>query len=160
VNASSYRSRTAGRNALLAMSAMTVVTSTHHIYRLGWGVLIAATVILVLPVLLLLWQRRSRTRVALGAYAGFNFVMFAWFGFVDGFLDHVVKALGLANVTFLPGGDEEVVPTKFHLWSEQASHLFYEGTGIATFVIGLVMLWLTFQFVRSALADARDRDDR
>jgi hypothetical protein len=80
-------------------------------------------------VLLLRWQRRSGTRVALWAYSGLGLSIFSWFAFVDGFLDHVIKALGLQNTTFLPGGDAETVPTVFHLWSTQAGDLFYEAPG-------------------------------
>jgi hypothetical protein len=43
---------------------MTVVTSIYHVFRLGLGVLVPALVLIALPVLLLRWQRHSRTRVA------------------------------------------------------------------------------------------------
>jgi hypothetical protein len=149
---STQRSRLAGTDSLVAIAAMTVVTSTHHVYRLGLGVLVPALVLIALPVLLLRWQRRSGTRVALWAYAGLNLLTFSWFAFVDGFLDHVIKALGLQNTTFLPGGDAETVPTVFHLWSTQAGDLFYEGSGILTFALGLVAMGLTAAFVRTALS--------
>ena len=109
---------------------MTVVTSIHHVYRLGLEVLVPALVLIALPVVLLRWQRRSGTRVALWACAGLSLSIFSWFAFLDGFLDHVIKALGLQNTTFLPGGAAETVPTVFHLWSTKAGDLFYEGTGI------------------------------
>ena len=149
---STHQSRFAGTNSLVAVIAMTVVTSIHHVYRLGLEVVVPALVLLVLPVLLLRWQRRSGSRVALGAYAGLNLLTFSWFAFVDGFLDHVVKALGLENTTLLPGGDEETVPTVFHLWSARAGDLFYEGTGILTFALGLLAMGLTAAFVRAALS--------
>lgn len=147
-----HRSRSAGTNSLVAVVAMTVVTSVHHIYRLGPDVVVPALVLIVLPVLLLRWQRRSGRGAALWAYAGLNLLTFGWFAFVDGFLDHVVKALGLENTTFLPGGDEETVPTVFHLWSARAGDLFYEGTGILTFALGLLAMGFTVAFVRAALS--------
>lgn len=149
---STHRSRLAGTNSLVAVIAMTVVTSIHHVYRLGLEVVVPALVLLAIPVLLLRWQRRSGSRVALWAYAGLNLLTFSWFAFVDGFLDHVVKALGLENTTFLPGGDEETVPTVFDLWSTRAGDLFYEGTGILTFALGLLAMGLTAAFVRAALS--------
>jgi hypothetical protein len=149
---STHQSRSAGTNSLVAVVAMTVVTSIHHVYRLGLEVLVPALVLIALPVLLLRWQRRSGTRVALGAYTGLSLSIFSWFAFLDGFLDHVIKALGLQNTTFLPGGDAETVPTVFHLWSTQAGDLFYEGTGILTFALGLVAMGFTAAFVRAALS--------
>ena len=149
---STHQSRLAGTNSLVAVIAMTVVTSIHHVYRLGLEVVVPALVLLALPVLLLRWQKRSGSRVALWAYAGLNLLTFSWFAFVDGFLDHVVKALGLENTTFLPGGDEETVPTVFHLWSARAGDLFYEGTGILTFALGILAMGLTAAFVRAALS--------
>jgi hypothetical protein len=149
---STHHSRSAGTNSLVAVVAMTVVTSIHHIYRLGLEVLVPALVLIALPVLLLRWQRRSGKRVALWAYAGLSLSIFSWFAFLDGFLDHVIKALGLQNTTFLPGGDAETVPTVFHLWSTQAGDLFYEGTGILTFALGLVAMGFTAAFVRAALS--------
>ena len=149
---STHQSRLAGTNSLVAVIAMTVVTSIHHVYRLGLEVVVPALVLLALPVLLLRWQKRSGSRVALWAYAGLNLLTFSWFAFVDGFLDHVVKALGLENTTFLPGGDEETVPTVFHLWSTRAGDLFYEGTGILTFALGILAMGLTAAFVRAALS--------
>lgn len=149
---SAHQSRSAGTNSLVAVVAMTVVTSIHHVYRLGLEVAVPALVLIALPVLLLRWQRRSGRRVALWAYAGLNLLTFSWFAFVDGFLDHVVKALGLENTTFLPGGDEETVPTAFHLWSTQAGDLFYEGTGMLTFALGLLAMGLTAAFVRAAVS--------
>jgi hypothetical protein len=124
---STHQSRLTGTNSLIAVAAMTVVTSIHHVYRLGLEVLVPALVLIALPVLLLRWQRRSGRRVALWAYAGLNLLTFSWFAFVDGFLDHVIKALGLQNTTFLPGGDAETVPTVFHLWSPTSRRPLLRG---------------------------------
>ncbi len=71
------------------------------------------------------------------------------FGFVDGFLDHVIKALGLQNTTFLPGSDADVIKTVYHLWSPEAGHLFYESTGILTFVVGLGAIYFSYRFLRT-----------
>ena len=90
--------------------------------------LVPARVLIALPVLFALAETFRNTRSAL-AYAGIGLSIFSWFAFVDGFLDHVIKALGLQNTTFLPGGDAETVPTVFHLWSTQAGDLFYEAPG-------------------------------
>jgi len=74
-------------------------------------------------------------------YSAYSSLMFLWFGFIDGFMDHVVKAVGLQNTTFLPGGDAEVVKTVLSLWSPQAGNIFYEGTGILSSVAGFIAVF-------------------
>ncbi|MBU1306419.1 MAG: hypothetical protein KKF33_12990 [Alphaproteobacteria bacterium] len=74
-----------------------------------------------------------------------------WFGFLDGFLDHVVKAAGLDNITFLPGSEANVVATAMTLWSEETSAAFYEGTGVLSAALALVTMIATSMFVFEAL---------
>jgi hypothetical protein len=106
-------------------------------------------VVTVLPYLLLRWYRSSGTRLALWSYAGLTALVFAWFGFVDGFLDHVLKSLGLQHTTLLPGGEAEVVPTVYSLWSPEAGNLFYEGTGVLEFVLSAVAVYHAHRLLRS-----------
>src|SRR5881227_3078533 len=92
------------RLSLISATATTVLTSTHQVYRLRLGVLAPAIVGIALPFLLAWWFRSTRNHVPLAGYVLFNGLVFVWFGFIDGFLDHVLKAVGLQNTTFLPGG--------------------------------------------------------
>src|SRR5688500_14747338 len=129
------------RLSLLSITATTVITSAHHVYRLGLGVLILAIIVTVLPYGLMRWFRSSGSTVALWSYTLVNGLIFLWFGFIDGFLDHVLKALGLQNTTFLPGGEADVVETAFSLWSPRAGDIFYEGTGILTSIASFVAIY-------------------
>jgi hypothetical protein len=141
-------SQTLTRLSVLSITATTVATSVHHFYRLGFEVLLPALVVIALPLVLMWWLRSSGSRVALWSYAVVNGLVFFWFGFIDGFLDHVLKALGLQNTTFLPGSEAEVVQTVFSLWSPQAGHVFYEGTGVLTAVAGFVAVYFCYRLVR------------
>ncbi len=111
-----------------------VATGVHHVFRLGTGALPAAIGLCLLPSVLVAVYRWRSSRWLLGGYLLLNMLVVWWFGVVDGFLDHVLKAAGLSNLTFLPGGDQDVVPTVYQLWSPQATQVFYEGTGVLTAV--------------------------
>lgn len=136
--------------AMISLTATSLVTSIHHVYRLGLEVLVPAIAITALPYVIMRWYRSSGSRTALWSYAGLTAVIFAWFGFVDGFLDHVLKVLGLQNTTFLPGGEQEMVPTVFSLWSPEAGYVFYEGTGVLTFFLGVVAVYYTHRVLLAA----------
>ena len=84
--------------------------------------------------------------------------MFIWFGFIDGFMDHVLKALGLQNTTFLPGGEAEVVKTVLSLWSPAAGNIFYEGTGVLTSIVGMIAMGYLFKMIQAK--HASDKADQ
>jgi hypothetical protein len=138
------------RLSLISTTATTVLTSAHHVYRLGLGVLVPALIGIALPFVLARGFRSTRNRAALAGYALFNAMVFLWFGFIDGFLDHVLKALNLQNTTFLPGGNQKVVKTVFSLWSPSTSNAFYEGTGILTFAASIIMVYYTYRLIRAS----------
>jgi hypothetical protein len=147
---SALKDRTVLR-ALISTEIMILVTSIHHVYRLGLELLIPAIALLLIPIVLTWWYSRGPSRLPSLVFAAYAAGVFFYFGIVDGFLDHVLKAVGLDNTTFLPGSDAEVIETVFHLWSPEAGHLFYEATGILTFVFGLVAMFFTYSLVRRAL---------
>lgn len=121
--------------------------SPHLPARLG-PVLIVPTLIAV-ALAIVLWALYSRTRrlAFLAAYGVFTALVVFWFGFLDGFLDHVAKAAGWDNVTFLPGSEAEVVATAMQLWSQEASTAFYEGTGIVSAALALLTTIATSAFI-------------
>jgi hypothetical protein len=138
--------------ASLSLASITLaafITSVHHVYRLGLGVLIPFAILTVLPYLLLRWFKSGGNKAVLWLYGLFTAMIFLWFGFIDGFLDHVIKALGLQHLTLLPGGQEEVVKTVFSLWSPEAGNLLYEGTGVLTFTFSTIALYYGFRFIQA-----------
>ncbi|WP_412542962.1 hypothetical protein R8Z50_10910 [Longispora sp. K20-0274] len=135
------------RLSTIATTAMTTATSIHHVFRLGAGLVIPAVLLIGLPIALVALYRRRASRPALYVYLALTGLVVVWFGIIDGFSDHVLKAAGLDNVTMLPGGDAPIVATVYHLWSPAATTWFYESTGILTAVASAaatvlaIMLW-------------------
>jgi hypothetical protein len=140
--------------SLISISIASILTTIHHVYRLGWMVLPMFLFTIFLPIGLMYLFRRSnyKNNLMLGAYGLLNGLIFFWFGFLDGFLDHVFKLLGLNNITFLAGSEAEVVETVFQLWSTEAGYWFYELTGAFTFVASLIALYYTAKFIMGRLA--------
>lgn len=131
------------QQSLIAITLTGILTTVHHVYRLGLDVLPMFALITALPFAVLWLHQKLNQRWMLWLYAAVNTLIFVAFGFMDGFLDHVIKALGLQNITFLEGSDAEVVETVFSLWSPEAGYIFYEWTGIATFIVSVVAMVFT-----------------
>lgn len=136
--------------SLASITLTALITSVHHVYRLGLEVLIPFAIVTLLPYLLMRWLKHTGNKLALWLYALLTGLIFLWFGFIDGFLDHVFKALGFQHITFLPGGEASVVKTVFSLWSPEAGNFFYEGTGFLTFVVSTIALYYCFKFLQTA----------
>jgi hypothetical protein len=133
--------------SLAALVATLATTGVHHIFRLGWGLAVPTLIAIVLAVVLWALYARTRRLALLAAYGVFTALVVFWFGFLDGFLDHAVKAAGLDNITFLPGSEAEVVATVMHLWSQEASTAFYEGTGVLSALLALLVTVVTGAFI-------------
>ena len=149
----------ARRHSLALVAAVAAATSVHHIFRFGIGWTPKALVLLAVPFVLLALHRRTGRRALLIAYAAYAGGAVLLFGIVDGFLDHTLKVLGLANVTFLAGSDVEFVTTVHTLWSRQATYWFYEGTGVLTFMLSVPALVFTLRHVATELRRAQPLPD-
>jgi hypothetical protein len=139
---------TYARLSLISITLTAIITSTHHVFRDGLGLLVPGAIIILLPIVLMRWFTQTGNKWPVWIYGLYNVLIIVQLGVIDGFLDHVLKALGLSHLTFLPGGDAEVVQTVFSLWSPQAGNIFYEGTGILTFVGSVFATLYLFQFIR------------
>lgn len=133
--------------SIATLTATLVTTGIHHIFRLGAELIVPTLIAMALGIVL--WALYSRTRrfALLSAYGLFTALVVFWFGFLDGFLDHVVKAAGFDNITFLPGSEAEVVATAMQLWSQQATTAFYEVTGILSAIMALLTAVTTGAFI-------------
>ena len=138
---------TAASTSLLSLVATLVVTGIHHVFRLGPELILPLAIGIAIPVVLWMLHARSGKPALLWAYAAYAALVVFWFGFLDGFLDHVAKAAGLDNFTFLPGSEQSVVATAMQLWSQAASTAFYEGTGIISAVLALATVISTGMFL-------------
>ena len=130
------------------ITTMMVLTSIHHIFRLGYGFALPAVVLTVLPFVLMRWYASTKNTAIMKTYSAYNALMFIWFGFIDGFMDHVLKAIGIQNTTFLPGGEAEVVQTALSLWSPQAGNIFYEGTGVLAAITGFIAMFYLVRMIQ------------
>jgi len=135
--------------SFISITLTAIVTAVHHIYRLGLDVLLPAAIIILLPYVLMRWFQQSGNKGSLWAYGSLNALIVVWFGLIDGFLDHVLKALGFHNLTFLPGGEAEVVPTAFSLWSPAAGTVFYEGSGILMFIASVFAVYYGYRLLQA-----------
>lgn len=133
--------------SLASLLATLAVTGVHHIFRLGPALVIPAVIGIILPIVLLIVYRRTASRAVLAAYGVYAGLIVFWFGFLDGFLDHAIKAAGFDNVTFLPGSEAEVIATVYSLWSEAATTAFYEWTGVASAALALATLVATSAYL-------------
>jgi len=133
--------------SLATLVATLLATGIHHIFRLGPALILPTAIGLAVPIVLWALYARSGKPALLWAYGAYAGLVVFWFGFLDGFLDHVVKAAGLENITFLPGSEEAVVGTAMQLWSQSASAAFYEGTGILSAILALLTAIATGVYV-------------
>lgn len=133
--------------SLVTLVATLVATGVHHIFRLGPALILPTAIGVTIPIVLWSLHERTSKPALLWTYAAYATLVVFWFGFLDGFLDHVAKAAGLDNVTFLPGSEEEVVGTAMQLWSQSASTAFYEGTGILSAALALLAVITTGRYL-------------
>jgi hypothetical protein len=129
--------------SLYSLLATIAATGIHHVFRLGPMLIMPSVLALLVPIALLLLWRRSGSRGLLTAYAVFAAMIVLWFGVLDGFLDHAIKAMGLQNLTFLPGSDAPVVATFYSLGSQATTSWFYEATGVLTAALCVPVLGFT-----------------
>lgn len=142
--------------SLAILSATLAMTGLHHIFRLGAELIVPAVIGTATPLaLLLIYDRAGGSRWPAIAYGIYAALTLFWFGFLDGLLDHVLKAVGLENTTFLPGSDVEIVATAYRLWSQDATTIFYEGTGILSAAFALPAAVVTGLFLARELAFRR-----
>jgi hypothetical protein len=133
--------------SLVALVATLIATGIHHIFRLGPELILPTAIGVAIPIVLWSLHERTGKPALLWAYGAYAALVVFWFGFLDGFLDHVAKAAGLDNVTFLAGSEEEIVGTAMQLWSQSASTAFYEGTGILSAALALLTVITTGRYV-------------
>ena len=137
--------------SLVSITLTGVIATIHHVYKLGFSLLIPGAVIILLPYLLMLWFKRSGNKAALWAYGLLNAFVIVGLGFVDGFLDHTVlfsKTLAYNILLPLHGGDPKAVERVFSLLPPASMDVFYESTGILTFIVSLFAAYYGYKFVQ------------
>jgi hypothetical protein len=141
----------------ISLVALIVATGIHHVFRLGPELILPSVTAAVLAVALIyLFRRTGRNGFAI-AYAVLAGLVVLWFGILDGFFDHVLKSVGMENVTFLPGSEAAIVATVYQLWSVESSAAFYEGTGIVSAILALPTTIFTAMFLAQVMGSRPQR---
>lgn len=141
--------------SLAALIATLAATGIHHIFRLGTELILPTAIGITVAVALWALYQRTGKLALLWLYGAYAALVVFWFGFLDGFLDHVAKAAGLDNITFLEGSDTEIVATKMQLWSQAATTAFYEGTGVLSALLALLTVIFTTLYLYRELPARR-----
>jgi hypothetical protein len=140
--------------SVISVTLTSILTTIHHVFRLGLGSLPMWIPIIMVPIGLATLYKRSRFRNKwlLAAYGFASYAVILWFGIVDGLFDHTFRVLGLDNITWLPGGNVEIVETAFRIGSAETSHWIFQITGSFVFIASLFALFFTTRFILRRLA--------
>ncbi|MFH1908221.1 MAG: hypothetical protein ABIL11_12705 [Chloroflexota bacterium] len=144
--------------SLVSITLTGVIATIHHVYKLGFSLLIPGAAIILLPYLLMLWFKRAGNKVALWAYGLLNAFVIVGLGFVDGFLNHTVlfsKTLAYNILLPLHGGDPKAVEKVFSLLPPAPVDAFYESTGVLTFIVSLFALYYGYKFIQGMLKNEK-----
>ena len=139
-----------GRPSLLSTMSAGVFTSIHHGYEIGYLAIALAAVVVVLPLMVMRWLRRTGSKMALWVYGLITTWLVIGFGIVDGFWNHMMRTLGYYYV-LLPahGGNERIVEKTFSLVPPEVGNDLFEATGVLTFLTGLSAAYYAIKFTRS-----------
>jgi hypothetical protein len=125
---------------LIATEALSLVTSIHHLDKLGILFLPVAVLLVGLPPLLMWWFLRQPSRAVRVTYGTLVALIIVGFGLQDGLWNHTVKMV----VFFLRGADRaEMAGLPF----PRVGSVFYEVTGVLTFVAAIFAAYFGYQFI-------------
>ena len=137
--------------SLVSITLTGIIATIHYVYKMGFSLLIPGVLIILLPSLLMLWFKHAGNKVALWAYGVLNAFVIIGLGFVDGFLDHTMlfsKSLAYNILLPLHGGNPKVVEQIFSLLPPAPVDVFFESTGILTFIVSLFALYFGYKFIK------------
>lgn len=126
--------------SLVGIEALSLLTSIHHLDELGVSFLVPAVLLVSLPVFLMWWSLKHRSRVARLSYGILVTLIVLGFGLQDGLWNHTVKM----TVFFLRGADRaEMAGLPF----PAVGSVFHEVTGVLTFVAAIFAAYFGYQYI-------------
>jgi ABC-type branched-subunit amino acid transport system substrate-binding protein len=132
----------AARRSLVSIGLAAVAITVNHLYSLGLAALALGSLLLVVPTLLLLWVRRTRSVLALTAYAVMSMWIVVGFGLSKGLWLGVLRLfLGTALASLSTSFPKPVIGT-----------YVFEASGILMFVTALFVAYYSLEFLRAARA--------
>lgn len=136
--------------SLWSITITGIFTSAHHLYRFGLSILIPALVVIFLPYILLHWFRDTENKITFYFYGLFNVFIIGALGFIDGGLDHGLRAFRRYFWAPLHGGVSPLQTVDFRLLPPTllAGDPFYEITGLLSFVASIFSAYYLYKFMR------------
>jgi hypothetical protein len=104
---------------------------------------------MLVPLILVAWYRQAGQSFIIRILGGYALLVYVSVGIFDGFLDHTLKVVGLPRFYMLPGSEADIVATYYSFFSVEVGHLFYEWTGIATFLLGSVAAFYSIRLLQN-----------
>jgi hypothetical protein len=126
--------------SLLAIEALSLLTSIHHLDELGISFLPTAVLLVGLPPILMWWFLKQRSRAARLSYGALVALIILVFGLGDGLWNHTVKM----TVFFLRGADRANMAG---LPFPPVGSVFHEVTGVLAFVAAIFAASFGYQFL-------------
>jgi ABC-type branched-subunit amino acid transport system substrate-binding protein len=136
----------AARRSLASVILAAVAIAVNHLYSLGPAALLLGGVLVVLPTALLLWFRRSQSRVALLAYAAVSAWIVLGFG--------AYKGLWRGVFRLFVGTGLAAISTSFP--KPTIGSYEFEASGILMFVAALFVAYYGLELLRAAFATTGD----
>ncbi|HYY52165.1 MAG TPA: ABC transporter substrate-binding protein [Myxococcales bacterium] len=129
------------RLSLATVLATSLLTTVHHYYRMGFFALLLGAAVVGIPLVTLLWFRRTRHPLALLGYALSSGWVIIGFGIIDGLWKSTLKIF-LGNFLLADYA-------QYFSWAPIGSFPF-EATGILASVTSLFAAYYTVRFLRAA----------
>jgi hypothetical protein len=126
--------------SLLGIESLSLITSIHHLVKLGTPFLLLALLTISLPILFMGWFLKNHKGTARWAYIITVALIILSFGLVDGLWNHTLKMI----VFFLRGADDANMAG---LPFPPVGSVFHEITGVLQFVTAIFGAYFGYQFV-------------
>ena len=131
----------------LAMGAVTLIHHLHSsltIYPDGAGMHVVWNEIILMPltVVLMFWILHNRSKLAIGFYSLIAFAGFVGLGLYEGLWNHTIGLIAYLRI------DSPETQISLLLPADNIHYLFYEATGVLTFLIAMLASFYTYQFLR------------
>ncbi|GMV98866.1 MAG: hypothetical protein AMXMBFR84_00060 [Candidatus Hydrogenedentota bacterium] len=134
------------RLSLTTTLAVSVLETFRHLYRLGWPAALLGLILIGLPILAVIWFRKSGRPVALFGYGLISGWIILGFGFIDGGWDGAAK-LFLGNFLLARYG-------QYFSW-QPVGDFPLEATGVLSLIASIFAAYYLIRLHHSAMAELR-----
>lgn len=127
---------------------MCLVTLVHHLHAslklepggVGMHVVVIEVVMIPATIISMLVFLRTASKVAFYIYIAISILGFFFLGLFEGGWNHTAKLIAYLRIDSPATRINEILPANdLNLW-------FYEGTGVATFIVTMIASWYSLRF--------------